>query len=461
MSLAGAQGLTEAQEERQHSASEDKAPDHAGYVQAQMQLAGASLQAVGRDHEELLYGGQLSLAVAELQEAAMAGGPWQQLVAGNMLWQHAPEVSLMLHEAAQDELPDSHSYSVELELALGYTRADRCEEAIERWQSMRADNSLPEHAGYVAAYCYMKQGDPREALRIVTESRFAGSHVSAEKLTYSVFGGPYPIQRYDDAYRRAQSGDGRAMDELLLLAVHWPTDWWNQNPNAAALRHARQLMPTVWPEDSRAHREWECFWDQLDSSAAVEPAMLADCGVLVEDHPYPASSALGEILLPRWSEHDPTDLLARFRPTLWMRATSEQGDLSALRVLANLQARAGAHDELADTDELGWKRYRARNFAISRLGGLAADGPASPEYAAALDQATVDFPEDPYLRALQLSVRYPEGDFRIEDLAAVILAESRSFQIAVTSAHRSSLQLRALYFVLESAIDEDLGAGRD
>lgn len=444
VSLTGACAGTNQRSAALQGASEERVQEETNDVitASSSDKEGASLEALGETHEELLYRGKLSDAVAQIQSAAMAGGPWLWFQAGNMLWTHAPDVALKLHEAALKELPDSHS--VQFELALGYTRAARCEEAVRMWERMRSIEPLPKHAGYLAAYCYLDIGNYRDALRVVRESGVREYHVSAEKLSYSVFGGPYPIQLYDAAYRKAEAGDAVALDQLLVLSFYWTRDWWNLGPRAPALKHARALIPTVWPPDSDALRQWNCFWDVLVGSGDIDADALANCGVLVDGQPYPASSALGVILVTRWREHEPADLLFRYGETLWARAASTEGDLSALRILAYLQERAGNREDLARTDDLGWKRYRESRYAVSRLEELNADGP-SEDYAQTLEQALADFPNDPRIQFRNIIQRHPVGDVPADKLAALIQAETRSFDLSGHGSRRSSIEVRGLY----------------
>lgn len=436
---------------------------------AQVEAESDAADRFNQRHRPLQFSGRLDQAVAELVAYAEQGGAARRFAIGNMLWSLAPDASLSLHRSADAQQPEQPE--ILYELALHYTRKDECAAALPLWKRLRAGRiGIPDQAAYIAAYCHLASGDLRGAVNLVRAADIDSHHVGAEKMSFEVFGGPAELARYDQEYRRAAGGDRDALERLLARSFDWRTDWWNHAPQPSAQDAAIALARTQWPAQSPEREQWDCLWPKLrDKEQAFGYADLDRCGVLVGGHPYPASSALGLVALGRWVARadQPPDfaaLLARHGGVLRERAGGRRDDLQALRVLAYLQQGAGDDAGLAQSDELGWKRYRDERFALSRVqhaepaAGVAAD----PAYRAMLAQAAQDFPHAPLYPMLEAVYRAGGGDPPAADVARVLQAETRSLDLSVRSgALRSHSQLKALYRRLDKALEQqgaDAGA---
>jgi len=416
-------------------------------------------------HRPLQFSGRLDQAVAELVAYAEQGDAARRFAIGNMLWSIAPQASLSLHRSADAQQPEQPE--ILYELALHYTRRDECAAALPLWKRLRASRiGLPDQAAYIAAYCHLASGDLRGAVAIVRAADIDDHHVGAEKMSYEVFGGPSELSRFDQDYRRAAGGDRDALERLLAQSFDWRSDWWNHAPQPSAQDAAIALARTQWSAQAREREQWDCLWPKLrDSAQPFGYDDLDRCRVLVGDHPYPASSALGLVALGRWVARagQPPDfaaLLARHGGVLRERAGGRRDDLQALRVLAYLQQSAGDAEGLAQSDELGWKRYRDERFALSRV-QHAEPGPGvapDPAYRAMVAQAAQDFPHAPLYPMLDAVYRAGAGDPPAADVARVLQAETRSLDLSVRYGDlRSHSQLKALYRRLEKALENEGG----
>ena len=236
-----------------------------------------------------------------------------------------------------------------------------------------------------------------------------------------------------------------------MHAFRWIRDWWNVDPSRAALKRVRLLMRQHWPADSPAGAQWDCMWESMVKGGAVDSARAAQSEILVEDYAYPASSNLGELILANMKNgNDHADLLQRHGDVLWGRASTPQGDLSALRVLGHLQAEVSDWEDLLRTNTLGWEKYRELRFAGSLLvslhpgSGKDVDG----RYSEALERAIADFPHAPQLQLWRIALKFPDGKVPAVDVARLIQAEIRTFDLG----SKSSWQVAALYHRLAKLV---------
>lgn len=435
----------------------------AGNFIDQVQAESQAAEDFGRRHLPLQFSGRLDQAVAELVAYAEQGGAARRFAIGNMLWSMAPDASLRLHRSADALQPEQPE--ILFELALHYTRKDDCGAALPLWTRLRASPiGIADTATYVAAYCYLALGDLRGAAAIVRDSNVDSRHVGAEKMSYEVFGGPSELSRFDQDYRQASRGDRVALERLLARSFDWHGDWWNAAPQASAQDAAIALARAQWSPQQRERQEWDCLWPKLrDREQGLGYDDLERCRVIVGNHPYPASSALGRVTLGRAAARatQPPDfaaLLARHGDTLRERARSESGDLEALRVLAYLQQNAADAAGLAQSDELGWKRYRDERFALSRIRHAepAPDTVPDPAYRAMLAQAAQDFPHAPLYPMLEAVYRAGDGDLPAADVARILQAETRTLDLSIRSGGlRSHSQLKALYRHLDAMLEKE------
>lgn len=404
------------------------------------------LKANESEDEVLLLSGRKAEVVARLQEAGRSGDALTQWVVGNLLWRIDPDAAFDAHLAALKALPQEPT--VLIEMALEYTRRDRCEEANALFAKLEDSSGLQSPLSTVAAYCLFKTGKIAEGKKLWQRSDVIRNHIAIEKLLHSVFGEvPFPAHNAD--YLAASKGDRAALDRLLHRAYSWPLDWWNNRRHRVASETALALMNQVLPASDPFAADWNCMRAELDSGARkLRPEALSKCKLLVGEHPFPSSSGLGKLLLGLLLAGSPEmapALLEKHRPELTKRANSAAGDLFALECLAALQANAQDAKGLADSDELGWTRYGKVEFALSRITGLATQQEISlPALEAAIDRAEQDFPSDPRVQAIITEIM-PAGDPKKEAATlALILAEFRSLLHGGRSIRSLALQIQSL-----------------
>ncbi|KRD34621.1 hypothetical protein ASE35_07680 [Lysobacter sp. Root916] len=406
------------------------------------------------------YTGRLAEAIASEVAYAEKGGAARRFVVANRLWALAPATSERLHRSADELLPDQPL--IVYELALHYTRNDDCPRALPLWKRLKTVGALPPQATFLYAYCQLATGDERGAYDLVQTSKVRETHVGAEKMSYAVFGGTDYLTLHDEDYRKAEAGDRVALDRALARAFDWRSDWWNYGQNAAARDALHDLMARLWSAQKRERAEWDCLWPLLiDSERKLGVADLDRCQLLVGAHSYPASSALGRIVLGRLAadaedELDFSAFHARHAATLRERAYSSTGDFEALRVLAFLQQSVGDEAGLAQTDELGWKRYRDETFARSRIEHAHPAPGQTPDAAfrAMLQQAMRDFPQVPRFILIDAVYRHPDGELPVADLSRLLQAETRDLNLSQGQAGvRSSTQLLSMYRRLGQALN--------
>lgn len=426
---------------------------------AQVQTELAAAQPIAAKYGPGMYTGALAESVAGLMAYAEQGGAARRFVIGNLLWSSAPAAAEQLHRSADELLPDQPP--IVLELAMHYTRNDDCARALPLWKRIQRAIGIPANATYIAAYCYLASGDERGAYDLVANSEVEDSHVGAEKMSYEVFGGPDYLVLHDADYRKAAAGDRIALDRALGRAFDWRIDWWNHAPDAQARDALRALMARQSSPQRRERAEWECLWPQLiDAEREFGVADLKRCGVLVDGQPYPISSALGRIVLGRLAadavdQLDFSEFHARHAADLRERASSAAGDFEALRVLAFLQQSVGDGPGLAQSDELGWKRYRDETFALSRIERAHPARGDLPDatYLGLIEQAMRDFPQVPRFMLIDAVYRHPDGKLPPADLSRLLRAETRSLGLStLNGGARSSSQLRSMYQRLGRAL---------
>lgn len=353
---------------------------------------------------------------------------WASLfVAGNLVYDAAPEAALELHEAAARLAPDAGL--VQLELGYDHQRLGRCDRAVTAWSNADRLGALRSPATGLAAYCFFKLNRLDEGLALWRRVDWRSHHTGLDVAIHAVFGGPSPLRTHALAYGRARAGDERALRELIGNALDWPTDWWNAAPHPDALDAVSALAIDLKGKAHPVAREVECARRVVGATQA--PAwrtVVEGCRLLLEPHPYPVTSEVGKYLVDRGitlGVLDARSLLARFGGELSSRAQSTPGDKAALEVLAYLQARARDDAGLARSDEMGWHRYRLPEFALSRVAGLllSDDAAAKTQGRTLLAEALRDFPGDSRLLRYSFVVSPPQKADREAALVRLILAE--------------------------------------
>ena len=411
-------------------------------------LSAAAQQASEGATDDYLEGNAQN-ALARLRKIEKKGDAEAAFVLGNMTWTLHPAESFAWHQQALEWGGDNAA--VQLELALHYTRREKCAEAVKAWQRV---DELDQLAGYfpaIAAYCHLKLGQDREAFAMFDRNKF-GHAGKFEGLLEEIWGERPTLASHADALAAFKAGQSRDTRELLKHAVALP-GYNGQRARALTailavdsegaktdpmLQDLVCLRPWIADDLRRgeAYRKREEAYDYPDeadrkadrsSRAAVLSKALRDCGLMLKQGRLPASDALARVLLSDAMELDlasARQLLDRHGPGLKQRAESSAGDLEALELLAALQLRAEDRVGLAESDRYGWERYREVRFAASRVAGLIGDSAEGQALAAEESRrAWKDFPDNAYVLKLVLQLGDLKGEDRKRALRSQVLAE--------------------------------------
>jgi len=425
----------------------------AGYEK--LEAVSEKLEYLRADNLPFYLDGQPEKAIAAMEAAARPRGWWGLLAIANMTWTMHPQQSLAWHEAAGKA---SHEHPLTtVELALHYTRREECDRALVAWDKLQRKGMMGGYFPALKAYCLLRLDRDAEAVAAMRQAEF-GSHggMRYAEVLGELWGERPALALYSDAFAAYRGGTTDAsLETVVRQAVDLPNE---DGQRYDALQRLTVFAATREPADAPLMRDLAClrplFTQQalenrtaIERSAAREEAYekaladgdygsagrlldtpgdhdagaaaterrwrdaLAECHLVVEGQPLPASGALLRLLIIELMQRNlatDKDLLAHHGDALWTRASSERGDIEALEVLAALQSSAKDRDGLRRSDELGWHRYRLPKFAASRVYGEMLDG--KPEDAATqrlLGEALADFPDD----ALLLSVALQSGHF--------------------------------------------------
>jgi tetratricopeptide (TPR) repeat protein len=392
-----------------------------------------TLGAIAKSERPRLYRGDLEGYVDAIRRGADAKDWASLFVAGNFLYEIAPDRALELHEAAAGLEPDAGE--APLELGYDYQRRDQCDRAAVAWSHADRLGTLKSPATGLAAYCSFKLGRLDEALAFWQRVEWRSHHTGLDVAIHAVFGGPSALRTHALLMARARAGDERALRELVWNALAWRIDWWNAESDPDALAAAASLLSDLKGKDNATTREFDCARRMLVAAdAATARTTLEGCRLLVAPHPYPVSSEIAKSLVDRGvavGVLDVSTLLTRFGAELATRAQSSNGDRSALEVLGYLQARTRDEAGLAQSNELGWRRYRIPEFATSRVAGLllSDDTAAKAQGKTLLEQALRDFPDESRLLRYDFVLRQPQGADREAALVRLIVAEYHGLHI--------------------------------
>ena len=391
-----------------------------------------TLGAIAKSERPRLYRGDLDGYVDAIRRRADAKDWASLLVAGNFLYDVAPDRALELHEAAAGLEPDAGE--VQLELGYDYQRRGQCDRAAAAWSHADRLGTLKSPATGLAAYCSFKLGRLDEALALWQRVEWRSHHTGLDVVIHAVFGGPAALRTHALLMARARAGDERAQRELVWNALDWRIDWWNAEPDPDALAAVASLLSDLQGKDSATTRQFECARRMLAAETAEARTTLESCRLLVAPHPYPVSSEIAKSLVHRGvavGVLDVSTLLTRFGAELATRAQSASGDKSALEVLGYLQARTQDEAGLAQSNELGWRRYRIPEFATSRVALLllSEDAAAKAQGKTLLEQALRDFPDESRLLRYDFVLNQPQGPDREAALVRLILAEYHGLHV--------------------------------
>ena len=413
-------------------------------------LAGTSPEKVQAVYRDIAAGqsgatafylrGEPGKALANLRRFEKKGDWLPSFVLGNMAWRMHPAESFAWHQQAAQWRGDAGP--VNLELALHYTRREECEQAADAWRKVERAGAFEGYFPAVAAYCQFKLGNDAAAIALFEKAEF-GSPGRFEGLLEEIWGPRPALVRHAEglaAFRAGQDTDiealiGASFAEGAAALVELVKATRAASSPPLALQQLACLEPAITAEAAQTEQlgngqlvdygqEWEASEARL---AEAWRAAFNQCGIVLPGKPLPASMALARnavYVARRESLATEAELLAAHGTALAALANGTEDNFEALDLLAALQMGANDRAAVAQSDELGWQRYRSARFAASRILGEALKDGAAPETVAAMARrAWNDFPDDALVLWLVLEKGGLTGDDRRRALRAQILAE--------------------------------------
>ena len=429
-----------------------------------------------------LASGKYDQVIGEFDSYAQKNGDWTAYFSiSNSTWTIFPDDSFRWMKIAEEK--SRQHPLVMLELAMHYMRQEKCPEANQAWNIVEKTGDLKDHLRYLAAYCQIKTGNDAEAMKFLNNP--TGSLRKLGDTLVEIWDPPYALARFSRQYQRLNQLDGIALEKFI-------SEMMVANANKATrpmLKNALSQLDKTAAKGDVFNQQAQCMssWfllpgeeddayqygkeDEIRRKKSSElKTMLDRCGVLAGKGSMPKDNDIARLLLQRMIDLElatPKQLLQRFEPELKARANSVEGDFGALEILAALQIRAEDRKGLAESDQLGWKRYRSGRFASSRVVGaiiaLAPDKPDSgqdriptldAETSAMLAQAVSEFPDEAFLLSLQLKYLPLDKKQRLDALRRLVIAEYHLSPTAPRDIHfnRSALDLVSASREYEKAV---------
>ncbi len=409
-----------------------------------------------------LTSGKYDQVIGEFDRYAQKNGHWTAYFSiSNTTWTIFPEDSYRWMKIAEQK-SDQHPL-VMLELAMHYMRQEDCVHANQAWAIVEKSGDLKDYLRYLAAYCHIKTGDDAKAMKLLENP--TGSTRNLGNTLGEIWDEPYLLARLSKKYQLLETLDNAQLQQfisqLMLNASNKATH--------PMLKAALSRLKKTSPDDDLFSQQAQCLspWfltpeessDDLYYQMAEKTntqgsgklgeirkkkadglkAALDKCGLLTGKGGLPKDNDIARQLLQKMIDLEldtPKQLLLRFGPDLKSRANSAAGDLGALEILAALQVRAEDKAGLAESDELGWKRYHSARFAKSRVvGAMLALQPSTTDAnktellkldaasSALLTQAATEFPNEAMLLNLQLKYQTLDRQQRLDVLRRLVTAE--------------------------------------
>ncbi len=399
---------------------------------AEVNAADASYRPTLEANEALLNDGRLAEATKALldlvPEEKRTAAHW--FVLGNYLFQQDFAASYALHQKAFELAPDEPMTQYEWALERHRKREYAEAEALYAKIAAGPDGANDPRARSLRADCLLHVGRLAEAVEEWKKADPRRRHSTIEESFSWIYGDPHPLVERSKLLARARGGDLDAVESLVLLDLHWTTDWWNSRPNDECLAPDLALAAEKLGADSPRLRILKLLADvtakdeltgTVDAPDEVA-TKLRDARVVGADVPLPASSRVASELIDRVETAKAAtcaELLSWYEKPLLARAQSEAGDAHALELLAALYEEAGRKDQLAALEELGWAKHGAVACVLGVLGrkgtALRSDDPV---LRAALEKS----PADTKLCGLALQCAQRERKGEREAVAAFLMA---------------------------------------
>lgn len=420
-------------------------------------------QAAGKEAETLIA------TVGKLDEANQVylnAIPDEQLtpadcfVLGNTFFKIAPELSAKYHERAFNAFPDDPYVNLEwamiLHLRGQHQEAAKC---YRKCLETLNDRYLP-HA--LLADCLVRTGDLKEAVKHWQLADHPSNHTGIDFAIHSIYGELSPHYRHQQIWKAIETGQTERLDELIVLAANWDTDWWNQKVNAEFLNQDLNIAQTLLGEENPQFKEFKLYaatYLEQNIDAGWLKTRLNDLNlILAPKSKLPQSAFVTDRLLALVIKHGlatESDLKESFERKLRDRGKSTGADgAAALNTLATLilAAENPDHNKLEEIDKTGWDKHHEARFAASLLVGLASRGELQPS-SALLKRAQTEFPDDRTLCMLSLELNKTDESIQTKFIVDAIKAEYRHLSVSF-GIIKDSYRLKWLFAQLEATLQD-------
>jgi tetratricopeptide (TPR) repeat protein len=427
--------------------------EHPGLVQQERDL----YQKYQSQFEEIQAGanGDLKQNNQKLMKLAeKEPGTAMTMLVANMLYSVDPETSYALHKKAYAAEPTDKATI--LEWAMERHRKGEYDEAASLYQKYLkiVPQDLVRQA--LLADCLVRTGKLPEAVKAWKSANHANHHTGIDFAICEIYGPLSPFKRRSDLLDAIRGGDSKGFEKLIYLDINFDRDWWNSAVNKHALQADMDLAEKTLNKESQRFKDllvYSKLATSEDSDDNSTGKALTDAGLVIgEKSRLPESSLIARYLVEkviRCKLATGEELLKKYEKELSSRTKSNPGDPDALNLLCLLCV-GGDKNKLAEYDKYGWEHFGDVKCAASYLVGLAANGRlagSSAELAKALKQ----FPEDSFIRRLQIQTAGPDN-VTTDMLAGAIKAEYRKLSPGMVIP--DSYTLKGLFYGLNSQLEK-------
>jgi hypothetical protein len=335
-------------------------------------------------------------------QARASADPVTWFVVGNLLFARDREDSFDLHRRAWEALPDEPA--VALEWAIELHRADRCAEAVPRYEQYLAAQPQPGPIWWALAHCRLVTGDLDGAVDAWRRAPPEQAQEGAEDLFGELYAPYEPWGARAERLTRARGGDSGAWFDVLALDAAFRRDLWNSPPMPELIERDRAEARRSLPPDDAA---------QLTGAVALWSGEPAPELLRTWRRRLPARHDVAEAVLVAEIDASSAEAVLR-RQRRDLRRRADAGDLAALDLLGALVAQA-APEELAALDAEGC----AAGLRGSCVSALAGDAP--PDLAALQRR----FPNDARFSGFALERALATRDPTADELVAYLVDAPR------------------------------------
>ncbi len=366
------------------------------------------------------------------------GGPLAAYLVGNALFRSDPAASYRLHLRALQGYPDEPA--VILEAAMEQHRAGEYPAAIAGYRQYLARVPGSPYAALLAD-CLVRTDDFKSAVSVWNAAKHDRNQPAIDLAIGEIYGPLSPDRRRGDLIAKIEAGDVAKLNDLILLDLHFDTDWWTakvfDDALDADLKRAAQLFGRKDGRYLHLSLFAKLARQEKKNPDEIRRTLTSAQLVIGPDAALPANSQLAQALcqlVTGLKIAPPADLWNAHQYTL--RGRLETQDAAALHLLCWLAA-ATRNPELTEFDRLGWEEWNDPSFAASYLIDLFREKKLTNPNDSQLLAAMAVSRDDPKLNRLRIELA---GDaVTTEMIAGAIKSEFRKLSVGAAVSDSSTL----------------------